>query len=143
MSVAVQIDSLIANEFAFEINGEVVTGVFRVSNLTSYATDADGNRVLPPFEVAKMVQRDGNNVFNKWLRETIEARNSDDKPRRDVTVAAIDDGVEIRRWTARKAWIQSVSYSDFDSSSFEMVAETLVIGYEDIEESWSATDSLE
>ncbi|GAB5494595.1 MAG: hypothetical protein Phog2KO_48100 [Phototrophicaceae bacterium] len=140
MSETVQIDSLIANEFAFEISGEAVSGVFRVGNLVTYATDDDGNRLKPSFEVSKMVERDGNNAFNSWLRETTDARNSDESPRRDVTVVAVDDGVETRRWTAKNAWIKSVSYSDFDSSSFEMIAETFVIGYEDIEESFPTTD---
>lgn len=139
MNNTVQIDSLIANEFAFEIGGEAVNGVFRVSNLVTYATNEDGERIKPPFEVSKMVQRDGNNTFNQWLRETMTARNGDDKPRRDVTVVAVDDGVETRRWTAKNAWIAKVSYSDFDGGSFEMVAETYVIGYDDIEESWPAT----
>jgi tail tube protein gp19 len=141
MTNAIQIDSLIANEFAFEIAGEAVSGVFRISNLFTYATDDNGSRMKPPFEVSKMVERDGNNVFNKWLRETTDARDSDDKPSRDVTVVAVDDGVETRRWTAKGAWIQSVSYSDFDSGSFEMIAETFVIAYDDIEESFPATDS--
>jgi hypothetical protein len=136
----VQVDSLIANEFAFEINGEAVSGVFRVGNLVTYATDADGNRIKPPFEVSKMVERDANKSFNKWLRETTNARNSGDKARRDITVVAVDDGVETRRWTAKGAWIQSISYSDFDSSSFEMIAETFVIGYDDIEETFPAAE---
>lgn len=140
MSNTVQIDSLIANEFAFEINGEAVSGVFRVGNLVTYATDNEGNRLKPSFEVSKMVERDGNNAFNSWLRETTDARNSDDNPRRDVTVVAVDDGVETRRWTAKNAWIKSVSYSDFDSSSFEMVAETFVIAYDDIEETFPASE---
>jgi hypothetical protein len=136
----VQVDSLIANEFAFEINGEAVSGVFRVGNLVTYATDDDGNRIKPPFEVAKMVERDANSSFNSWLRETTDARNSGDTPRRDVTVVAVDDGVETRRWTAKGAWIKSISYSDFDSSSFEMIAETFVIGYDDIEETFPAAE---
>lgn len=140
MSNIVQVDSLIANEFAFEISGEAVSGVFRVGNLVTYATDEEGNRIKPPFEVAKMVERDANNSFNSWLRETTDARDSDDKPRRDVTVVAVDDGVETRRWTAKNAWIQSVSYSDFDTGSFEMIAETFVIGYDDIEETWPASE---
>lgn len=140
MSNTVQIDSLIANEFAFEINGEAVSGVFRVGNLVTYSTDNEGNRLKPSFEVSKMVERDGNNAFNSWLRETTDARNSDDNPRRDVTVVAVDDGVETRRWTAKNAWIKHVSYSDFDSSSFEMVAETFVIAYDDIEEAFPASE---
>lgn len=135
-----QLDSLIANEFAFEIGGEPISGIFRISGLVSYATNDDGERIKPPFEVAKMVERDGNNLFNTWLRETIDARDSDEKPRRDVTVVAVDDGVQTRRWLAKNAWIKSISYSDFDSASFEMVAEVFVIAYEDIEESWPATE---
>ncbi|MGB1286999.1 MAG: phage tail protein [Aggregatilineales bacterium] len=136
MSEFVTIDSLIANEFAFEINGDAVDGVFRVEGLSTYELDATGNRVKPPFEVHKMVQRDKNNAFNSWLRETMDARNSDEKPRRDVTLVAVDDGTVIRRWTAKNAWIQGVRYSEFDSASFEMVAEILLIAYDDIEESW-------
>ena len=143
MNNAVQVDSLIANEFELHIGGESVSGIFGVRNLVTYATDAAGNRVLPPFEVTKMVQRDGNNVFNKWLRETMSARSGSSKPRRDVTVVAVDDGVVTRKWTAKNAWIAKVSYSDFDSGSFEMIAETIVIGYDDIEEEWPATGNLE
>jgi hypothetical protein len=142
MTNALQVDSLIANEFAFEINGNAISGVFGISDLTTYATDGDGNRIKPPFKVSKMVERDGNNAFNKWLRETMAARDNRDKPCRDVAVVAVDDGVETRRWTARNAWIQSISYSNFDSGSFEMVAETFVIAYDDIEETWPATDNL-
>jgi hypothetical protein len=143
MNNAVQVDSLIANEFEVQIGGESVGGVFGVRHLVTYATDAAGNRVMPPFEVSKMVQRDGNAAFNKWLRETMSARNGGDKPRRDVTVLAVDDGVVTRKWTAKNAWITQVSYSDFDSGSFEMIAETIVISYDDMEEEWPATDNLE
>jgi hypothetical protein len=137
MNKVVQLDSLIANEFALEINGETATGIFRVSNFRSFATDDEGNRIKPPFEVAKMVQRDSNNNFNKWLRETTAAFG--EKPRRDVTIVAIDDGVVTRRWTAKSAWIKEVRYSAFDSGSFEMVEETFVIAYDDIEEAWPAS----
>lgn len=142
MSTNVQIDSLIANEFAFEINGEQILGVLRISGLRTYALDEAGQRIKPPFEVSKMVERDGNSPFNRWLRETLAARDSEEKPRRDVAVVAVDDGVVTRRWNAKNAWIQAVHYSDFDSGSFEMVAETFVIGYDDIEEEWPATEGL-
>lgn len=132
------VDSLVANEFAVELNGEQVDGVFRVSNLQTYVSDVDGTRQMPPFEIAKMVQRDPNNPVNTWIRETMDSRNNGDRPRRDVTVVAIDDGVVIRRWTAKAAWLWSISYSDFNTASTEMVEEVLVIGYEDIEEEWTA-----
>jgi hypothetical protein len=54
-----------------------------------------------------------------------------------------DDGVVTRRWNAKNAWIMKISYSDFDSGSFEMIEETFVIGYDDIEEEWPATANPE
>jgi hypothetical protein len=134
MGKTVELDSLIANEFACEINGESLTGIFGVSNLRTLVTDDSGQRIKPPFEVSKMVQRDGKNAFNTWLRETMAVRNGGEKPRRDFTVLAVDDGVVTRRWTAKGAWIKEVRYSDFDSASFEMVSEVYTIAYEDIEE---------
>jgi hypothetical protein len=136
-----QIDSLIANEFALELDGTPISGIFSISGLRTYATDENGDRIKPPFEIAKMVQRNAGTPFNSWLRETIEARGSDERPTRTVTVVAVDDGVETRRWQVSGAWIKEVRYSDFDSSSFEMVAETCVIAYEDISEEWPASDT--
>jgi hypothetical protein len=130
------IDSLVSNEFAFEINGTRVNGILQISQLVTLRLNADGTRSLPPFEVSKIVERDANSAFNLWLRETLEGRNAGTRARRDVTVVAVDDGIETRRWTARSAWIQEVRYSTFDSASFEMVAETYIIAYDDIEDSW-------
>ena len=137
------VDSLCANEFDFEIEGESVTGMFRVTGLTPFKLDDDGNPVKLPFEVAKMVERDGNNAFNKWLRETIANRDSGVRPTRNIAVIAVDDGVETRRWTAKGAWIKEIRYSSFDSASFEMVEEIFTIMYDSIEETWSATENLQ
>lgn len=138
-SQRVMLDSLVSNEFAFEINGERVNGVLHIGHLVTFRLQEDGTRVLPPFEVSKIVERDAGSVFNTWLRETIESRQAPARPRRDVTIVAVDDGVVTRRWTARSAWIREVRYSAFDSTSFEMVAETYVIAYDDMEDSWPAT----
>lgn len=138
MTSTIEIDSLIANEFRVELAGETVSGVFRVSNLQTYATDEDGSRALPPFVITKMVQRDGNLPMNQWLRETMAARNSADVAKRDLTILAVDDGVVIRRWHVRGASITHVAYSDFNSAESLMVEERLTISYEDIEEEWPA-----
>lgn len=138
-----QLDSLNANEFNFEIEGTVTTGIFFVSGLSTVKFDDNGARVKLPIEVGKMVERDGNNVFNKWLRETVDARDSDTRPTREVAVIAVDDGIETRRWTLKNAWIQEVRYSTFDTASFEMIQEVYTIQYEEIEEGWSATENLE
>ncbi len=132
------LDSLCANEYAFEIGGEAVDGVFRISNFVSFKLDEDGKRVYEPFEVAKMVQRDADNTFNKWLRESISA-NGDKPPKRTVAIVAMDDGAETRRWTVKGAWINSVRYTDFSSASFEMIEEIFTIHYDEIEETWPAT----
>lgn len=137
------VDSLVANEFAVEINGQVTDGIFGVRGLVSFKIDENGKRVKPAFDIVKMVQRDGNNVFNKWLRETIASRDSDNRPKRDVAIVAIDDGLETRRWTVKGAYITAVRYSDYDTGWSEMVEEIYTIAYSDIEETWSATDKLE
>ena len=42
-----------------------------------------------------------------------------------------------RIWHVRGAYILSVGYSDFDESSFEMVAETFTFAYDDIEDEFT------
>jgi phage tail-like protein len=123
-----------------EIEGEKLLGVFRVDGLITFMLDDDGNRVHQPFQLVKMVQRDGNNPFNKWLRETIDTKI---KPRRELAIVAIDDGVETRRWTIKGAWISKVSYSSFDTASSEMVEEIITVRYDELQETWSATANLE
>ncbi|MCA9881805.1 MAG: phage tail protein [Anaerolineae bacterium] len=126
------IDSLIANEFAVEINGEPMSGVFSVSGLVSFMLDSVGKRVYPSFSLSKMVQRNPKNPFNVWLQESQKG----DKPTRDIAILAIDDGVPTRRWLAKGAYIKAVEYSRFDEASFEMVAETVEIAYETMEETF-------
>jgi phage tail-like protein len=141
-SSMIAVDSLVANEFAVEIDGQIMLGVFRISGFTPFklAVAADGNTpVTTPFVLAKMVQRNGNNAFNQWLRETVANAGASPCPRRTLAIVAIDDGVETRRWTINGAWISAVGYSDFDTGSSEMVEETVTIHYDSIEETWSAT----
>lgn len=135
----VAVDSLVANEFHVELEGEKLLGIFRVDGLTSFKIDASGQREYEPFQLVKMVQRDGNNAFNKWLRETVTTVGAD-RPRRELAVVAVDDGVETRRWVIKGAWISEVYYSSFDTASSEMVEETATIYYDALEEFWSATD---
>lgn len=144
----VAVDSLVANEFKVEINGETILGVFRVGGLTTFKLDMQGGetaakQVRPPLQLVKMVQRDANNVFNKWLRETIGTGPGHSRPRRTLSVVAVDDGIETRRWTAKGAWISEVSYSQFDTGSSEMVEEIVTIYYDELQESWPATPNLE
>ncbi len=134
------VDSLIANEFVLHIDDEPVTGIFTISGLTSFKLEVKTTnqlkKVEEPFKITKMVQRDPNNVFNKWLRETMTAGTDIVRPTRTLTIVAVDNGVAIRRWTVKKAWVSAVSYSDFDSGSSELIQETVEIRYDDIEESW-------
>lgn len=143
----VAVDSLVANEFDVEIDGEKLLGIFRVSGLVSFKLDGtDENNaqvVQPPFVLAKMVQRDGNNTFNKWLRETVNTGPGEAHPRRTVAVVAVDDGTETRRWTAEGAWISEVRYTDFDTGSSDMVEEVVTIHYDTLTETWPATPNLE
>ena len=133
------VDSLIGNEFALELGEQRVSGVFRVSGFVSYSKDDDGTRHTPPFEISKTVERDAHSPFNAWLRETLAERHSKVIVTRDLVLLAIDDGIITRRWVVKGAHIHQVRYSEFDSASFEMVAETYVIHYADIEESFPAS----
>jgi phage tail-like protein len=134
----VAVDSLVANEFHVELDGTALQGIFRISGLTPFKLDASGSPVNEPFLLSKMVQRDGNNPFNTWLRETTAARGAD-RPRRTVSVVAIDDGTETRRWTFSGAFISGVTYSAFDSASNEMVEENVTIAYDSVEETFPAS----
>ncbi|MDZ4672593.1 MAG: phage tail protein [Phototrophicales bacterium] len=136
----VAVDSLVANEFEIQIDNNPMLGVFRVDGLTTFKLNDKGERVYEPFRIIKMVQRDANNSFNTWLRETT-APNSQ-RPRRTVSILAVDDDVETRRWTVKGAWIQELTYSAFDTASHDMVEEIITIHYDSIEESFPATPDL-
>jgi hypothetical protein len=142
----VAVDSLVANEFEVHLEGERLLGVFRIMGLTPYKIDLhapNSGLIREPFQLAKMVQRDGNSPFNRWLRETVSDREGRGRATRTLAIVAIDDGVETRRWTVKGAYIIGVTYSPFDSGSSEMVEELVTVHYEDIEESWPATTTLE
>jgi hypothetical protein len=135
------VDSLVANEFSVEIDGDATSGIFGVRDLTTLQLDENGIRVKPPFTITKMVERDADNAFNKWHRETMENRNSNNRPTRTLAIVAIDDGIETRRWTVKDAYIAAIHYSDYDTGSFEMIEETYIIMYSDIEETWTYSNN--
>ena len=133
------IDSLSANEFEIQIDGERVEGVFRVIGLLPFKLEVKPSLtklVRDPFKLSKMVQRDPNLPFNRWLRETVEAKDDIVRPHRTLEILAIDDGEETRRWTVEGAWISEISYSDFNTASSELIEETVTIHYDDITETW-------
>lgn len=141
------IDSLVANEFEVRIDDEPVSGIFSITGLTTFKlevkTTTSMKKLTTPFTIKKMVQRDPRNKFNAWVRETFAAEADIVRPTRTVAVLAIDNGVEIRRWTVKKAWISEISYSDFNTGSSEMIEETITIQYDDVEESWPLLDAPE
>ncbi len=141
------LDSLAANEFAVEVDGQPVTGILRISGFFSFKLEVKTTNTLKKkeeaFKLVKMAQRDGNNPINRWIRESTAAGTDIVRPTRTVTIKAMDDGVETRCWTIKDAWISEVGYSDFNTSSGEIMEETLLIQYEDVEESWPATPNLE
>lgn len=134
------LDSLVANEFVFEINDEPVTGIFTIAGLVTLSLElqADGSvkKNVTPFTVSKMVQRDPHNAFNTWIRETFAAADQTARPTRSIKVIAVDNGQPIRMWTINDAWISGIHYSDFDSGSGEMVEEVVTIHYGSLDEGW-------
>ncbi|MEO8394140.1 MAG: phage tail protein [Chloroflexota bacterium] len=138
-ALAIHIDSLSANEFEVRIEGEPVKGVFKVSGLLPFKLEvkpALTKLVRDPFKISKMVQRDPNTAFNRWVRETIGAKDDIVRPTRTVDILAIDDEEEIRRWTIVGAWISEIGYSEFNSASSDLIEETLTIRYDDVTETW-------
>src|SRR5262249_30298875 len=120
--------------------GETVGGVFRIEGLISFKLDVKGTSALKvvkePFKIVKMVQRDPQNAFNRWLIETVGAKADIVRPKRTLAIIAVDDGTPIRRWTVSGAWISEVAYSDFNTGSGDLVEETITIQWDDIEEIW-------
>ncbi len=129
------VDSLSANEFRVEIEDEVATGIFGVSGLCVRCVALSDKRLVnQPVVITKMVQRDPELPFNRWVRETLE--NPTGKATRKIVVVAVDDGTETRRWVLREAWISRISFSDFDTASDVLVEERLTIQHSGVEEVW-------
>jgi phage tail-like protein len=129
------IDSLSANEFTVELDGEVVTGIFSVSGLHIRCMDlAAGQLVNRPVTITKMVQQNPDLPFNRWTRETLTSPTS--KVTRRLAIVAMDEGVETRRWVYSEAWISDIAFSDFDMSSQELIAERITIQHNGVEEVW-------
>ena len=76
------VDSLSANEFHVELNGEIVTGIFGVRGIHIRHVDLTAGKLVPqPLTVTKMVQQDAELPFNQWARETLAAHAADPRPR--------------------------------------------------------------
>ncbi|NJL93227.1 MAG: phage tail protein [Anaerolineae bacterium] len=134
------VDSLTANEFHVQINGQVATGIFAVTGLSSFKLKLDENSKpvgfdYPPLVITKMVQQDPNLPFNQWVREAIQQRGAV-LPTREITIVAMDEGAETRRWVFRNAWISSVTFSDFDTAVEYLVEEKITIQHGGVEEQW-------
>lgn len=133
------VDSLSSNEFVLEISNERVSGVFSVTGLSSYALKLEDGKPVgmeyPPLVVTKMVQQDAALVFNEWTRETVAARGTR-LPTRDLSVVAMDEGVETRRWVYRNCWISNIDFSDFDTGLEFLIEEKITIQHGGVEEVW-------
>jgi hypothetical protein len=134
------VDSLSANEFAVEIDGARVNGVFKISGFVPFRLDVKPTQVKferPAFKVSRMVQRDPSLPFNQWIQATVKAKDDIVRPKRDLSIIALDDGVETRRWLVKAAWISEIAYTDFDTGSGALVEESTLIQYDSIEETWA------
>ena len=133
------VDSLSSNEFMIEVNGERVSGVFAVSGLSSYSLKMEDGKPtgmdFPPIMVTKMVQQDSSLPFNQWTRETVAARATR-LPTRDISIVALDEGVETRRWIYRNCWISNIQFSDFDTGLEFLIEEKVTIQHGGVEEIW-------
>ncbi len=131
------IDGQLAKEFALEIDGQRVSGILAIRGLVAFRLDVRTTTAIrklqEPFKITRMVQPDPQHPWNVWVRETFDAGEDIVRPARTLCLLALDKGVETQRWTVYDAWISEVGYSDFDSSSSDILEETLTIQYEDVE----------
>ncbi len=129
-------DGQLAGEFALEIDGRRVSGILAVRGLVAFRLDVRTTTAIrklqEPFKITRMVQQDPQHPCNVWVRETFEAGEDIVRPARTLGLLALDKGEETRRWIVNDAWISEISYSDFDSSSSDVLEETLTIQYEDV-----------
>lgn len=134
------LEGLSANEFYVELEGARIDGVFKVSGLTPFKLEVKPTEPLKPvkepIKLVKMVQRDPNLPINQWIRESVASKADIVRPTRSLTVVAVDNGQEARRWIFKDAWISAIHYSDFDTALGELVEETLTIQWASIEEQW-------
>ncbi|WP_119072331.1 phage tail protein [Aggregatilinea lenta] len=128
------VDSLSSNEFKVELDGVEASGVFAVRGLTIRQIDGSGQVALLPLVIVKMVQQDPDLPFNRWTRETLAGTSA--KVTRELAIVAVDDGVEVRRWVVKDAWISSIALSDFDSARADLIEERLTIHHGGVEERW-------
>ena len=131
------IDGQLAKEFALEIDDQRVNGILAIRGLVAFRLDVRTTTAIrklqEPFKITRMVQPDPQHPCNVWVRETFDAGEDIVRPARTLCLLALDKGVETQRWTVYDAWISEVGYSDFDSSSSDILEETLTIQYEDVE----------
>lgn len=128
------VDSLSSNEFRVELDGVEATGIFAVRGMTLYRADDVKQVSRAPLVISKMVQQDPDLPFNRWTRETLA--NPGKPVTQSLAVVAVDDGVEVRRWIYRDAWISDITLSDFDMARDELVEERLTVQYSRVEEHW-------
>ena len=129
------IDSLSANEFHVEINGEVASGIFGVSGIHIRHIDLSAGKLIPqPLTITKMVQQNPELPFNQWTRETLA--NPKAKVTREIAVVAMDEGRETRRWVYKEAWLSDIAFSDFDTGNDVLIEERLTIYHSGVEEIW-------
>jgi hypothetical protein len=135
-----QVDSLSANEFAVELDGVRLEGIFKISGFIPFKLDVKPvnqlKQVQDAFKIVRMVRRDPAEPMNAWLRDTVSAGADIARPKRTLTIIAVDDGLEIRRWTLSDAWVSEIAYSEFDTGSSELVQETLTIRWDSVQETW-------
>lgn len=140
-SASVQrMDSLSANEFAVYLQDIPLRGVLRLTDFKPFKLDVKPTTALKalkePFKLVRLVESDPASPINQWVVESINAQTDFDRPKRDLTLVAVDEGVPTRQWMITGAWISEVNYSSFDSGSSEFVEETLTIQWDAIKFEW-------
>lgn len=121
-------NTLQANEFTVEIDGELIDSIVTCEAFTYLQGDAGGGR--SSISMRKRVEDSPTTAFNRWLIETLAAPAADSRPCRTVVVTALNDGTPIRRWTFAGSKIMSIVQGGFEVDSYEFADEQVTIGYD-------------
>jgi hypothetical protein len=135
-----RMDSLSANEFAVYLDETPLRGVLRITDFKPFTLEVNPKTALravkEPFKLVRLVESDQASPINRWLTQSIESQTDFDRPKRDLTIIAVDEGVPTRQWVVTGAWISGVAYSSFDSGSREFVEETFTLQWDAIRFEW-------
>jgi phage tail-like protein len=136
------------DEFVVEIEGMESPGITKVSGLSEGEVDAidqpDGGANITHKISAGIIKYDDLTLernmdgtqadadFKAWFSEmfTLDGTGTGSKLRRNGSIVAKNNNVEVLRFAFEGAWIKSSKFSDLDAASSDLLKQTIVLAVE-------------